>query len=1159
MKTLELLSKLRNKDIEIRADGDRLRYNAPKGALTPDLRKELAVHKSEIIAFLRQTETVTRSVPVPLKPVSGDGDLPLSFAQQRLWFLDQLEGSSSTYNISQVLHLRGGLNVSALRRSFVALVERHQSFRMCFPKTGDGQVEIREVPPYDPLETIDLSDSAEDDRAEAVQRFSKDKAMQPFDLERGPLLRVTLLVVGKQDWMLLLNIHHIVFDGWSFNILKRELSQLYSAFAQGEVPAMEPLTVQYTDYAAWQRQWLQGETLRQRMAFWEEYLAGIPELIELPTDSPRPAVQQHQGAAVPIAVDRECTEGLRQLAQENGCTLFMVLQAALAVVILRFSGCRDIVIGTPVASRPRRELEGLIGLFVDTLVLRTRIRDEDSFVDLLAHVRRSTLDAYAHQELPFELLVERLNPKRSLSHHPVFQVMLNLFNVEPTELTLPGVQIEQHKTEDRGQAKFDINLFVVESAGGLSGRLYYDASLFRRETMVFFGQCLKTLLKQAAANATRPLITLSLLGDEWWREVANIQARQPCRAVAHPSFGKDEVTLVERFLTQVERYPHHLAVVAPDQRWTYRQLDERARQLAAALLAGPPRDPWSALLLPHDAGMVVGILGSLMAGRAYLPLDAAHPDARLQLILADTQAKSLVCNGATRDRAQALMTPETVLIDLDFLDWEPAGELASIDPDAPAYLLHTSGSTGRPKGVMQTHKNVLHFIREYSNQLRITHQDRLLQLANYTFDGGVVDCFSTLLNGATLCPFDMKHNSLKACIEWIERERITVYHSVPTVFRELVKVLDRPLDTVQLVVLGGEPILRRDFLAWRNKFSADCFLINFYGQTESSVNSVHIFDKTEIERERVPMGFPVDETKLILTPPESDVDAQLFGEIVIQSTHLAAGYWQRDSDAFTATGNQEGEMRYRTGDLARRLPDGSLEFLGRVDHQVKIRGFRIELGEIESVLSAHLGVKEAVVLAREDRPDDRRLVAYVVLDERQPADVEVLRRALAEQLPDYMIPNAFVPLDSLPFKANGKVDRLALPAPELDRSAAATAYVAPSTPLEETLAELWQEVLRLNEPPGIHDNFFELGGHSLMATQIISRLSDVFQVEIPLRQLFLYPTIAELALIIAGKLEKKEQATVKQLLDEFEDLSDEEAERLLAQELRHNERADRSK
>jgi len=822
----------------------------------------------------------------------------------------------------------------------------------------------------------------------------------------------------------------------------------------------------------------------------------------------------------------------------------MTLLAAFQVLLSRYSGQDDIAIGTPIAGRNRAEIEGLIGFFVNTLVMRTDLSGDPTFRELLGRVREVCLGAYAHQELPFEKLVEELKPERDLSRTPLFQVFFNMLNVPGSRIELPGLRMETMGRSKHGEnvSKFDVTLYAREREGEIALSAVYNVELFEADTMSRMLVHFQTLLEGIVADPGRHLSDLSLLTEEERRRLPGrstgvTEGVRPADPFTEWTKEEIEQPIPQRFEQQVREYPHNIAVKTRHHEWTYAELNAKANQVAHTILrrcgGGPDGQERIALLFEHGAPMIAGLLGVLKAGNTYVPLDASYPRERLSYMVKDARAATIVTDEANLTLATALTEGELELINIDELGLidEPDSSARAADvedvlaedidlaisPEDVAYILYTSGSTGRPKGVVQNHRNVLHFIRAYTNNLQIGAEDRLTLLSSYSFDAAVMDVFGALLNGATLCPVDVKEEGLVTLegrmIEW----EITVYHSTPTVYRHFVGALsgaEERFPKVRLVVLGGEAVNREDVELYKTHFSEDCLLVNLLGSTESSVSLQRFVDRgTPLARHAVAAGHPVEGTEVLLLD-EVGKEAEVFGEIVIRSPYIALGYWRKPElsrEVFLPDPAGGDRRIYRTGDVGRLLPDGQIEWRGRKDQQIKLRGHRIELGEIETVLIGHPSVSEVAAVVREEEHGERRLVAYyVVTAQRQAPATSELRDYLKEKLPEYMVPAMFVVLEALPLTPNGKLDRRALPTPDPRSLQAKDAYVQSRTPVEEALVGIWEEVLGL-ERVGVHDDFFELGGHSLLATQVVSRLREALQLELPLRDLFMSPTVALLA------------------------------------------------
>ena len=837
-------------------------------------------------------------------------------------------------------------------------------------------------------------------------------------------------------------------------------------------------------------------------------------MLELPTDRPRPAVQSYRGDYLTHEISPQLTAGLKALVQREGATLFMGLLTAFYVLLARWTGQQDLVVGTPIAGRQHRETEGLIGLFLNILALRVDISGNPDYVTLLGRVKDVALDAYAHQELPFEKLVEALNPERDLSHTPVVQVMFELHN-EPfrANAMLAGaeVELERHALD---ASKFDLNVHVFENKGGLRISFHYASDLFDKSTIGRLARYYECLVASVVAGPGDRVSELSMLTDAEWAELALAeQSRRP--QIAYEAFPMPEVagSLVARFESQALWHRTRLAVKTPGAAWTYEELNARANAVAHALLmqveGGGCR---IGLMFNQDAPMFVGMLGVLKAGYAYVPLDPNYPLARLEAVIADAGIEVVVTEAAHVELVSRLVAPQRV-IDAMALSPISRNPGVKIDSRSLAYILYTSGSTGEPKGVMQTHRNVLHHVGAYTNALHISSEDRLTSLSTYAFDTGMQDGFGALLNGATIYPIDLRREARPGdTLEWICTERMTVLHCTPTVYRYLMRFRgNRDLSCVRGVVLGGEEARAADLAIFKVAFGPGAVFVNGLGLTESTV-ALHFFanHETPLTGRVLPVGRPAVRTDVVLLDRNGRAGG-FCGEIGIRSAYVTPGYWarpERTNEAFLGDPCEVERRIYRTGDMGRLLPDGQLVFMGRADRQVKLRGIRVELGEVETALRSHPDIGEAVVVVREDTPGDKRLIAYVV-GVKVMVNPTDLREHLKQRLPDYMVPSQVVGLAGIPRMPNGKVDRNALPVP-LQEAESDRAYVAPRTPVEKELAQIFAELLG-KERVGINDDFFVLGGHSLLGTQLVSRVRDTLGVELQLRALFTAPTVEALS------------------------------------------------
>ncbi|WP_164003054.1 non-ribosomal peptide synthetase, partial [Pyxidicoccus caerfyrddinensis] len=1077
---------------------------------------------STLEALARRLEVAApRDSAPPLVAVPRTTPPPLSFAQQRLWLLDQLAPGGSAYNIPFALRMSGRLDLEALRQSFEALVHRHESLRTTFRKDASGPVQVIAPPAALPMDVVDLSHLPEDTRLAEVRRLAASEALRPFDLANGPLLRASLLRLESEHHVLLMTMHHIVSDGWSMGVLVRELVSAYEAFASGRTPQLAPLPIQYADFASWQRGWLQGDVLQEQLDYWKQQLSGVPALLELPTDRPRPAVQSPRGGALPVHLPVHLSEALSAFCQREGVTPFMALLAVWQVLLARYSGQDDVTVGSPIAGRTRAETEGLIGFFINTLVLRARVVPRATFRELLAQVRSTTLSAYEHQHLPFEKLVEELQPARSLSHSPLFQVMLVLQNAPTSALSVSGLSFLPLESEAEA-AKFDLTLSMTQTPRSLSGALRYRTDLFDASTVSRLVEHLQTLLEAALASPGTRVGELPLLSPSERQQVLarwNDTHRQlPWEGAFH-----------ERFESQASLTPDALAVLDDSSQLSFAQLNRRANQLASWLRQrGTGPEVRVALCMERGADMVVAVLAILKAGGAYVPMDAAYPRERLAFMLQDCGARLVLTQRHLASRLDG-SDVEAVFLDDAGMSLELARESEANPPHVTspqhlAYVIYTSGSTGKPKGVMVQHASVMNLRAALASAVYSGVEGALRVSLNapLSFDASVKQLIQ-VAEGHALCVVPQAAREDVALLKsWVEKYGVDALDCSPSHLRLLLEEglgSSRPLR----VLVGGEAV---DEALWA-KLSAHPFIrcFNVYGPTECTVDTTAraVHGATG----QPTLGGPLANVQVyVLDERMQPVPTGVPGELFIGGAGVARGYLHRPEltaekfipDPF---GMFAGGRLYRTGDKVRWLANGELDYLGRIDFQVKLRGFRIELGEIETALEEVAGVRRAVVLAREDVPGNQRLVAYVVGGAE--AAEGVLREALAARLPGYMVPSAFVALEAMPLTSNGKVDRRALPAPE--SSASASEYVAPRTPSEEILASLWAGLLRV-EKVSAEDDFFALGGHSLLATQVVSHVRSSLGVELPLRALFEAPTLAGLA-------RRVEQATRNSALPEL--------------------------
>lgn len=1046
------------------------------------------------------------------------GPCPLSFSQQRLWFLDQLDPGTPLFHIHDVIAFEGEIDPDALEQALSEIVRRHEALRTSFTSIDGVAMQVIDPPETVRLPVSDLTALSPDERGVKLAVLSDEESQRPFHLARGPLFRAHLVKLGRGDYRLMLTLHHIVADGWSLAILHREIRSLYSSCSVGLPSTLDELPVQYADFSVWQQDYLFTGALNKQIEYWKRQLSDLPPVTELPLDHKRPQRESSFGARQTLQVPADVASELREMCQRHQVTPFMLMLAAYKLLLHRYTGQSDIVIGCPVAGRTRVEIENLIGFFLNTLALRTDMSGDLPFSELLARVRQTALDAFANQDVPFETLLEDLAPGRA-SREQIFRLFFNVINFDTSggdQLAVPsGGPSGQPSEPASTRSIFDLTLYVFEQADGLLIEAVYRTDLFEARTISRLLRHLETIFETVVRDPDIRASRVSLTNGV---DDPCVQPVEPTNRFIEFTAEETEQSIGQRFVSQAQRYSRRIAVKTPRYEWTYAELERRSRLVALNLLAeGYGSGQRIALLFEHDAPMLAGMLGALRAGTAYVPLDPSYPRDRLLQIVADAEPAAVLTDSPNESAASILGVPSFNI------ERTPAIEmnvrLREVSGAAFAYILYTSGSTGQPKGVVQNHRNVLRHIRAYTNALRISARDRLAQLAAYGFDAAVMDIFGALLNGATLYPVSVRQEQPEELVAWLEAEAISIYHSTPTVFRHLVSG-DPPQNfrAVRAVVLGGEECLRRDFDLYRAHFGTDCILINGLGPTESTLALQYFLDhSSEVPRNAVPVGYPVAGTEVLLLGPGGEpIPGAGTGELAFRGRSVALGYWRRPeitAQVFATDSNDPDVRTYRTGDLAHRLPDGRLEFIGRADLQVKIRGVRIELGEIESRILQNPAVLEAAVRVLEPADGNRHLAAYIVARPGADLSAAALRRFLRESLPEPMVPSAFVILDALPLTPNGKVHREALPEPGATLAEPSASFVAPSTPVERLLASIWSSLLRVPQI-SVSDSFFDLGGYSLLAMQLASRVRSVFQVEIPLRQFFETPTLVALAEVI---------------------------------------------
>ncbi|WP_455659584.1 amino acid adenylation domain-containing protein [Pseudomonas sichuanensis] len=1032
--------------------------------------------------------------------------VPLSYAQQRQWFLWQLDPQSTAYHIPVALRIRGALDRVALQRSLDALLERHESLRSAVQDNPQQPRQVLVPEARVLLEQHPAQPAPGVGEAALIQAFVVEQSQRLFDLGRVPLLRVSLLQLAEQDQVLVLTLHHIVADGWSMQVLVDELLQLYGAFSQGQVANLPALPIQYADYAIWQRHWMEAGERERQLAYWLQQLGGEQPVLELPLDRARPEQPSFRGARLQLELPAGLAQGLKQLAQQQQVTLFVALLASFQVLLQRHSGQRDIRVGVPVANRNRAETAGLIGFFVNTQVLAAQVDGQATFSQLLQQVKATAVGAQAHQDLPFEQLVEALHPERSLGVNPLFQVLFNhqgsAARGQPSSLQLPGLSLEQLDWDDC-TAQFDLTLDTGEWEEGISASFTYATDLFDAATVERLAAHWLNLLQAVVANPEQRIAELPM-------QTAAEQAASLAEWNADSRDFPAQACLHQLIETQAARVPDATAVVFQDQRLSYAELNSQANQLAHYLIAqGAGPEVRVGLAVERGLPMVVAIVAILKAGGAYVPLDPIYPQERLGFMVEDSGIAVLLTQASLQERFPGV---PALLLDTPLDGYPQHNPEQHVVPGNLAYIIYTSGSTGKPKGALLAHHNVVRLFEATESWFGFDQSDVWSLFHSYAFDFSVWEIFGALLYGGKLVvvPQDVAR-SPEDFLRLLGREGVTVLNQTPSAFKALMHEAlsaENPQLSLRHVVFGGEALDVKSLRPWFERFGDNApRLINMYGITETTVHVTYRpLSLADLELEASsPIGAPIPDLSWYVLDADLNLVAKgCTGELYVGRAGLARGYLNRGD--LTATrfipdlfGNT-GERLYRTGDLARYHADGVIEYIGRIDQQVKIRGFRIELGEIEARLLEQPEVASAVVLAH-NGPLGTQLVGYVVPKGAVEDGLrEVLRARLKETLPDYMVPAHLLQLDALPLTANGKLDRKALPAP--DASQAQQAYVAPRSELEQRIAAIWQDVLQV-ERVGLDDDFFALGGHSLLATQVITRVREQLQREVPLKTLFL--------------------------------------------------------
>lgn len=1074
--------------------------------------EDLSPQQRDLLVLLLGKKKREEAARSQIASVSRTSDtFPLSFAQQRLWFISQLQQDNASYNVSGGVRMEGPLSVAALERAFGEVLRRHESLRTVIRQVDGEPVQVITGPPVFRLPKFDLQMVPAAQRETEAQLLLTLDAQKPFNIEDASLFRATLLLLSPREHILLLTMHHIISDGMSRGVLVRELVQLYEAFANGRSSTLPELPIQYVDFAAWQREWLQGEVLDKQVSYWKEKLAGAPSLLELPADRPRPPVQSFHGARHPVVIPQELTESLRELGESQNATLFMTLLAAFEVLLFRHTGQDDIVVGVPITGRNNPELANLIGFFINSLPVRTDLSGNPTFRELLGRVREAALGAYEHQDLPFEKLVEVSQPERDTSYSPLFQVMCHLDNTGAPALALPGLRLTPLDA-DTGTSKFDLTLDLVESSTELKGWLEYSTELFDDVTIQRLSERFQILLKAAVAAPDTRIAALPLLSPVEENQLI-VGLNQTAEVFPHAP------CLHQIFEAQVEQTPAATAVRFEGQELTYAELNRRANQLAHRLRKlGVGREVLVAICMEPSLDLPIALLAVLKAGGAYIPLDPADPRKRLSFILEETGAPVVLTQEGLADN-QAFAGVEVIRLDRDvevFATESTENLPSQVTGENLCYVIYTSGSTGQPKGAMLHHRGVRNRLLWGITNYELGQGDVVLHKTPLTFDVSVWEIFAPLLSGACLLIAKAGgHQDPVYQLELMAREKVTHVDYVPTMLEVLLELegLD-DCDSLKIVTSAGEALTRE----LRDRFYSQtkAKLYNLYGSTEASLAVTYWVCQADGKERLIPIGRPMNNARIyILDKHLQPVPIGVAGELHVGGVAPGRGYLKRPDltadkfipDAFSETG---GERLYKTQDLARYRSDGAIEFLGRLDHQVKIRGRRLELVEVEASLCQHPGVREAVVLARKITAGNKSLVAYVVSKQEPLPTGDELRNYLRQKLPEYMVPAAYVVLTELPLLSNGKLNRRALPRPKKLLSQPEAVYMPPESDLEQTIASIWQQVFNIDRV-SIHTNFFDLGGNSLLVTKVHSKLRAALNSDIQVIELFKHSTIHSLA------------------------------------------------
>lgn len=1118
MSTLELLAELRQLGVQLSTDGDKLKCKAPNDALTPRLRSALADRKAEIINFLHEGAQDIGLTLGQIPVADRAQNLPLSFSQQRLWFLDQIEPNNSSYNIPEAVQLDGELNLPVLQQTLDAIVAHHEVLRTTYQTIDSHPIQVINQPDSVVIEIVDLQHLPPTEQPAQIQAALVQSGRKPFALDTDLMLRCCLVKLAPNQHIFLATMHHIASDAWSMGLFWQQLGQVYSALAAHQPNPLLPLPIQYADYAVWQREWLSGEIITQQLDYWKQQLTDVNPILKLPTDYPRPAIQTYAGKIISSNLSPQLTADLKALCRQEGATLFMTLLGTFELLMSRHSGQEDFIIAAPIAGRNRIEVEESIGFFINTLLLSADLSGNPTFKQLLQRVRTVALGAYSHQDVPFEKLIEELNPRRDLSRNPLFQVLFNLLNTEDVQLELADLTATP-VTIAEANSKFDVTLYAKEVGSQLHFDLAYNTNLFTPERMQELLAQFEYLLTQIVADPDRQIQAYSLVTP-----AARAILPDPRVALPQPVYPPITTTITD----WATRTPQQIAIIQADQSWTYQELVTAAQAIARSLQSAQ-LEIGDAVAVSGDRsfGLIASMLGVLIGGGVLVNIFPALPMARQNQLLSTTQAKYLLAAGElpsiadlSLDRIQVFeVDPDTAAINSDkVVPDNLTASLLSVPPDAAAYIFFTSGTTGVPKGVLGTHQGLAHFLTWQRETFAVTPADRSAQLTGMSFDVVMRDVFLPLTSGATLClPGVSEDLTAGKVLPWLERNQITLLHTVPAMIQTWLLTVPPgvSLGKLRQIFFAGEPLTQTLIQQWRDTFPLAGEVVNLYGPTETTLAKCYYRVPAQLRAGVQPVGTTLPATQaLVLKSDHQLCGIGETGEIAIRTPFRTRGYLngseaERSKFVINPDRSAPEDLVYHTGDRGRYLPDGQLEILGRIDRQIKIGGVRIEPGEIAAILSRHPQVQTAIVIAREDLPGDKRLVGYYVSTDSHQIPVGDLREFLGQELPTFMIPSAFILLAALPLTANGKIDSRALPAPVRDLQAN-SAGLSPRDEFEIQLTKIWERVLGVKSI-SLTDNFFELGGHSLLAIRLFSEIEQVWGRNLPLATLFQAQTIEKLA------------------------------------------------